>query len=108
MGNSVLNAWLGGKKITKTNVTRVTSAAKAATRAAQERGDVGQAAGSLESLRQEFDKLQNNLEQEIQKLDAALRPEALVLESTPIRPKKTDIAIERVVLAWTPQESTAS
>ena len=39
---------------------------------------------------------------EIQSLDAALRPEALVLESTPLRPKKTDITIERVVLAWTP------
>jgi hypothetical protein len=103
IGSSVLGALLGRKKVTKTNVTRATTAAKAATRAAQERGDVSQAAGSLASLRREYDELQTSLEEEIQLLDAALRPESLVLEPTPLRPKKTDITIERVVLAWTPQ-----
>ena len=35
---------------------------------------------------------------------AALRPEALVLEPLPIRPKKTDITVEKVVLAWMPYQ----
>src|SRR5262249_45668864 len=59
MGSSVLGAILGRKGLTKTNVTRATSAAKAATRAAQQRDDAGQAAGSLESLRQKYDELQS-------------------------------------------------
>ena len=36
---------------------------------------------------------------------AALRPEALVLEAVPIRPRKTDITIEKVVLAWMPYQA---
>jgi hypothetical protein len=103
MGSSVLGALLGRKAISKTNVTRAASAAKKATRAAQEHDEVGQAAGSLESLRQKYDELQTSLQEEIQSLDAALRPEALALEASPLGPRKTDIIIERVVLAWTPQ-----
>ena len=42
-GNSVLGAFLGRKAITKTNVGKATSAAKAAGRAMQQRGDLGAA-----------------------------------------------------------------
>ena len=38
---------------------------------------------------------------------AALRPEALVLEPLPIRPRKTDITVEKVVLAWMPYQVAA-
>jgi len=104
LGNSVLGAILGRKTISKTNVGRATSAAKAATRAAQQRGDVSQAAASLDSLRQKHDDLQAKFQREIESMAAALRPEALVLEPLPIRPKKTDITIEKVVLAWMPYQ----
>ena len=50
LGSSVLGAFSAARTISKTNVTRATTAAKAASRAAQQRGDVGQAAGSLECL----------------------------------------------------------
>ena len=56
MGSSVLGALLGRKTVSKTNVTRAATAAKAASRAAQQRGDASQAAGSLESLRQKYDR----------------------------------------------------
>ena len=80
LGSSVLGAILGRKTISKTNVGRATSAAKAATRAAQQRGDVSQAASSLDSLRQKYDDLQAKFQSEIESMAAALRPEALVLE----------------------------
>jgi hypothetical protein len=102
MGSSVLGAFLGKKAISKTDISRAATAAKAATRAAQQRGGADQAAGSIESLRQKYTDLQSKFQLEIEKLDAALRPESLQLVSTPIRPKKTDINVERVVLAWMP------
>jgi len=102
MGSSVLGALLGRKTVSKTTVRRAAAAAKAASRAAQQRDGAGEAAGSLESLRQKYTELQAKFQAEIEKLDAALRHEALVLESSPIRPKKTDIMVERVVLAWMP------
>jgi len=107
MGSSVLGALLGRKTVSKTSVARAATAAKAATRAAQQRGDAGQAAGSLESLRRKYDELQAKFQAEVETTDAALRPEALVLEPLPLRPKKTDITIERVVLAWMPHQAGA-
>jgi hypothetical protein len=107
MGSSVLGALFGRKAISKTNVSRATTAAKAASRAAQQRDDAGQAAGSLEALRRKHDELQSNFQEEVQSLDAALRPEALILVPSPLRPKKTDITIDRVVLAWMPHQEGA-
>jgi hypothetical protein len=107
MGSSVLGAILGRKTVSKTNVTRATAAAKAASRAAQQRGDASQAAGSLESLQQKYDELQTDFQKEVESLDAALRPETLVLESSQLRPRKIDIVVERVVLAWMPHLAQA-
>ena len=104
LGGSVLGAILGRKAITKTSVGKATTAAKAATRAAQQRGDVSQAASSLDSLRQKRDELQAKFQEDIESMATALRPEALVLEPLPIRPKKTDITVEKVVLAWMPYQ----
>ena len=104
LGNSVLGALLGRKTISKTNVTRATTVVKAASRAAQRRGEAGQAASELESLRQEHDDLQGKFQEEIEAMAASLRPEALALEPLPLRPKKGDITIERVVLAWMPYQ----
>ena len=72
IGSSVLGAFLGRKTVSKTNVTRATTAAKATSRAAQQRGDAGQAALLLESLRRKYDDLQAKFEEEIKSLDAAL------------------------------------
>ena len=80
----------------------VAPSTKAASRAAQQRDGASQAAGSLELLRQKYNELQAKFQLEIEKLDAALRPEALVFAPLPIRPRKTDITVERVVLAWMP------
>jgi hypothetical protein len=102
VGSSVLGALIGRKAVSKADVARATTAAKAATRAVQRRGGAGQAATSLESLRRKYTKLQGEFQREIEKLDAALRPESLVLEPSPIRPKRSDITVERTVLAWLP------
>ena len=100
----MLGAILGRKAINKTTVGRATTAAKAATRAAQQRGDVSQAASSLDELRRKHDDLQARFQHEIESMAAALRPEALVLGPLAIRPKKTDITVEKVVLAWMPYQ----
>jgi hypothetical protein len=102
LGSSVLGALLGRKTVSKTTVARATTAAKAATKAVQQRDGVSQAAGSLESLRQKYAELQLKFREEIEQLEAALRPEALVFEQRSIRPKKSDVTVERVVLAWMP------
>jgi hypothetical protein len=107
VGNSVLGALLGRKSVTKASVTRAASAAKAAGRAVQQRGSVGQAAESLDVLERKHTELETKFQEDVESLVAALRPEALKLEPVALRPKKTDISVERVVLAWMPYQIRA-
>jgi hypothetical protein len=102
MGSSVLGALLGRKTISKTNLNKATTAAKAAGRAVQQHGDVSQAGESVEALRQKYADLQAEFQSKIEEIHAALRPESLELEPLSLRPKKTDITVEKVVLAWMP------
>jgi len=46
--------------------------------------------------------LQVEFQSKIEEIHSALRPEALELEPFCLRPKKTDITVEKVVLAWMP------
>ena len=102
LGNTVLGALFGRKALSRTNVTRAATAARAAGRAAQQHGDVDSAGASLEVLEGKYAELAAKFREEVEQLDAALRPEALTLDRLPIRPKKADITVEQVVLAWTP------
>jgi hypothetical protein len=102
LGNTVLGALFGRKALSQTNVTRAATAARAAGRAAQQHGDVDSAGASLEVLEGKYAELAAKFREEVEQLEAALRPEALTLDRLPIRPKKADITVEQVVLAWTP------
>jgi hypothetical protein len=102
LGNSVLGTLFGRKAISKTSVTRAASAARAAGRAAQRHGDIGRAEGSLEALQLKYAKLEAEFHEEANEVAPPIRPEAVALEPLPIRPKKADITVEQVVLAWTP------
>jgi hypothetical protein len=108
MGSSVLGALLGRKTISQANVGRAASAAKAAGRAVQQHGDVDQAGESLEVLRQRCADLEAKFQAEVEEFTAPLRPEAAELKPMPLRPRKADITIEQVVLAWTPWKVGAS
>ncbi len=102
LGNSMLGALLGRKTVSKANVTRAASAAKAAGRAVQQRGSLSQAEDSLGVSQRKHTELEAKFQEEVEKLVAALRPESLELEPVALHPKKTDITVERVVLAWMP------
>ena len=68
MGSSVLGALLGRKALSKTNVTKAASAAKAAGRAAQQRGNVGQAEGSLDVSQGKYAELEARFQEEVEEL----------------------------------------
>ncbi|MGB0067100.1 MAG: hypothetical protein WBQ11_03555, partial [Isosphaeraceae bacterium] len=101
-GNSVLGAFLGKKTISKTSVGKATSAAKAAGKAMQQSGDLGTAQSELDRALENFTTLEIEFQAEVERLEAMLRPDALALEAIELTPKKADITIEQVVLAWTP------
>ena len=80
-------------------------AAKAAGRAVQQHGDVGQAGESLEVLRQKYAELEAKFQEEVDELDPTAPPRGRPSSRPlPLRPRKADITVEQVVLAWTPVE----
>ena len=101
-GASVLGALMGRKITSAANVQRAGSAIRAATRAAKERGEVGQAEATVEAMRQKLADLETEFNAELAELQAAAWAVSLELEPVTIRPRKSEIAVERIVLAWVP------
>ena len=99
IGTSVLGAIFGGRSVA---TTRAGSAARSAGRVFSERGDVARADDSLEALTAERDELLKRIEQEASDLTSTLDPSSIALERVRISPRKSDIAIGRVAIAWEP------
>jgi hypothetical protein len=102
-GTSMLGALLGRKAASAANIQRAGSTIRAATRAAKEHGDIPAAEATLESRRQKLAELDAEFNAEVDQLQTPCPPEAFELKAVRVRPRKTEIAVERVVLAWTPE-----
>jgi hypothetical protein len=102
-GAAILGGLLGGRKIASAgNVGRAATAARTATRAMSEGSDVDRAREDLESAQQQLAQLEEQIKLEADAIAAKFDPAAESLDKLTIRPKKTDIRIDAVVLAWTP------
>jgi len=67
-----------------------------------EKGDVARAGESLEVLRERYAALVREVEIEAEKLAASLDPDSIRLERISLTPRKSDIAIGDIRLAWEP------
>jgi hypothetical protein len=104
IGTSVLGAIFGGRS---TAATRAGSAARHAGRVFSERGDIQRAGESLEALAAQRDELLKGIEQEAAELTASLDHAQVELERLRIAPRKSDIAIGRIAIAWEPWRTGA-
>jgi hypothetical protein len=102
IGSSILGALLGRKAISATNVGRVGTAARSATRIGRESQDVARAEESLEVLRQRLADTQREVEAEVALLETTLDPATLSLRAVEVPARKSDIAVGEVALVWTP------
>jgi hypothetical protein len=99
IGTSVLGAIFGGRSMA---TTRAGSAARSAGRVFGERGDVARAGESLETLTAERDGLLRQIEQEVGELTESLDPARIEFARISIAPRKSDIGIGRIAIAWEP------
>jgi hypothetical protein len=102
MGGAVLGALFGRKALSASNIGKGMTAARSAARAAQERDDVGRAEGGVETLTQRLQALQAEVEAETARIGEAYRTDALELRTVRIAPRKSDIAVGNVGIAWRP------
>ena len=95
---AVLQIASSRKWTSQRNVSRTTSTARSAGRAAREREDVSRANEQLAELRAELAELTSRYHADVEAAKAAASEPRI--EAYPVRPRKGDPSGERVVLAW--------
>ncbi len=108
IGSAVLGALLGRKKASATNIGRAATSMRSASRAARQQADVAHAEESLATLEEKRMQLEDEIEQELERIRLESAPELIALEEIEIPAKKTDIAVDEVVLAWVPDAPRSS
>jgi hypothetical protein len=101
VGASVVGA-LFGRRVGTTSVLRDAS------RTARERGDVERAEERAVSARRELEDLEAELAERLAALAALPDPATLVVEPIRIAPRKSDVAVALLAIAWCPWREGAS
>ena len=104
IGSAVLGALLGRKAATSTNIGRAATSMRTASRSARQQADVVHAEESLATLEERRQILEDEVAADLERIRLESSPERLQLEEMEIPARKTDIAVDDVVLAWVPQE----
>ena len=99
VGASVIGALFGRRR---SGLGGAATAARAAGRAARERSDVGRAEDQVRGAEEGLAALEAELEQSLDALRGRFGEDALALETLELAPRKGDVAVERVALAWEP------
>ena len=74
----------------------------------KESGDVGRANETVEALSKQLADLEAQFQAEVDSMSVAVDPLTEKLETITLKPKKTDITVRVVFLAWTPEWRDAS
>jgi len=101
-GATLLSALTGRKTVSQSSLGRAATTARGAGRTMKEAQDVARAEENVEELTKQLADLQALLDQETEAIRASADPLAESLETCEVRPKKTDISVELVSLAWFP------
>jgi hypothetical protein len=102
LGATLLSAFTGRKKLSATTLGRATTAARGVSRSLDQAGDVDRAAESVEAKMQRKMDLAAEFEAEVAALQERLDASALELTTRSVKPRKTDVDVALVGLAWLP------
>ena len=105
---SIAGALFGRKLKSVTNVSRAGTAVRSANSVAKEAEDVRHAEEALEALHERHRELDREVEDEVLKIQDMFDPDLMELTQEEIKPRKSDISVERVVLVWLPYASDGS
>ena len=100
IGATVLGAFFGRKTLSAGNMGRAATAMRGAGRTMRERGDIQRADESVAAVQGRLELLQAEFAQETTRIQNACDPAVIELTATQVRPRKTDITVSAVALAW--------
>ncbi len=102
MGATVLGALFGRKTLSTSTLGRATTAARGVGRSMKESQDIARAQDSLGAIGQQKADLEAQVQSEIDALGGAMDPLKESFEPVVIRPKRTEVTVQLVALAWAP------
>ena len=102
IGATVLGALFGRKAASVGTIGRASTALGRAGRIGRERADVKRAGERIEDFRDQLRKLEAEFEASVEEAGDRIDPSAVEIEAYPVRPRKSDIAVDAVSLVWVP------
>ena len=102
MGATVLGALFGRKKLSASTLGKATTTARGMGRTMKESEDIGRAQESLEAARAQKADLEAQVQAEVDALGGTMDPATEAFDAVTIKPKRTDLSVQVVGLAWAP------
>ncbi len=102
VGATLLSSFLGRKRVSMSTLGRATTAARGASRSMKEADDVGRAEENVAALTQKIADLDAEFKAETATLERSLDPQNEELGTVSLKPKKVNIDVKLVALAWVP------
>lgn len=106
-GTAILGAFLGRKTVSATSASRMGTALKSAGGMRKERMDVARARETAEAIREQLNRLELQLQNDIQNLEGTYDPASEKLTEIRVQPKTTDMSLRLFGLAWLPYRKEA-
>ena len=101
-GATLLSSFMGRKAISLTTLGRATTAARGVSRSMKEGEDVDRAQESVEAVNEQIADLDAQFKAETESLEKSNDPQTEQLETINLKPKKSNIAVKLLTLAWAP------
>ncbi|MFZ5818896.1 MAG: helicase HerA domain-containing protein [Chloroflexota bacterium] len=102
VGATLLGAFAGRKVFSQSNISKARSAMRGVTKSADEGQDVKRAGETVEAAKARLADLQAEFEAEMAALEEKIDPLTEAMETISLKPKKTDIQVQLLTLAWLP------
>lgn len=102
IGQTILGALFGRKTLSRTNISKASTAARSASRAMEQSSDVGRAQGRLDQAEAAIVDLKNEMDVRMTEIRLAADADQVPVKTTPIRALKKNIAVTATGLAWLP------
>jgi flagellar motility protein MotE (MotC chaperone) len=101
VGGSLLGALFGGGR-RGSAIGKASSAARGVSRVSKERADVAHAEADASAVREQIAALEAELAAEVARLESEFDPATVAIETVTVKPRKADLAVEDMALAWVP------
>ncbi|MDW8261392.1 MAG: hypothetical protein RMJ35_02595 [Phycisphaerales bacterium] len=108
VGASILGSLLGRRTLSRTGLSRAAGSARKVSRALEQRQDVDRAEANVAAARAELQRIEEQFAAESARAAAEIDRMLNDVQTISIRPKKTDITVRLLALAWVPQWQPAN